>query len=372
MANADTEAFILLAVGLCFILLRIYVRWGQVGSPLNFAVDDYLMPLAGLGFTVETVAAHLVRSTFSGLTNSYMTDEQRAAVDPSSREYYDRVWGSKVQVIGWSLYAMILWLIKFCVAIYYSRLTTGLNHLPTRIRFAYILLGITYLIVTLTLILGCQPIHKNWQINPNPGNLCQPTNSTLNILIVVIPNIITDLYLMSIPLPLLWAVKISRRQKLTLMGLFSSAAFIIMAGIIRAVVIMTSGPNGAISGSEWVCRETFVSIIVSNLPIIQPLIRKGAGRVGLSVLFSSVGGSRSKYRDRQRGESYPLGSRISQTGGYGNREGGRARVSVSVLANERGVGIGIGDGGDEEGLVRGPLGREGDIKVTRETIVERE
>lgn len=50
---------------------------------------------------------------------------------------------------------------------------------------------------------------------------------------------ITDLYLMSIPLPLLWAVKISIRQKITLMTLFSSAAFIIMAGIIRAVTILT-------------------------------------------------------------------------------------------------------------------------------------
>lgn len=77
-------------------------------------------------FIGETVAAHLVRSKFNGLTNSYMTDEQRAALDPSSKEHYDRQWGSKIQVIGWSLYAMILWLIKFCVAIYYSRLTYGI------------------------------------------------------------------------------------------------------------------------------------------------------------------------------------------------------------------------------------------------------
>ncbi|PYI09263.1 hypothetical protein BO78DRAFT_439447 [Aspergillus sclerotiicarbonarius CBS 121057] len=370
MANADTEAFTLLSIGLLFIIIRIYVRWSQVGSPLNFAVDDYLMPLAGLVFTGETVAAHLVRTEFDGLTNSYMTDEQRASVDPSSREYYNRVWGSKIQVIGWSLYAMILWLIKFCVAIYYSRLTTGLNHLPTRVRFAYILLGVTYLVVALTIILGCQPMHKNWQISPNPGNICQPTNSTLSVLVVVIPNVITDLYLMSIPLPLLWAVKIGIRQKITLMGLFSSAAFIIMAGIIRAVTIMTSGPNGAISGSQWACRETFVSIIVSNLPIIQPLIRKGAGKIGLSVLFSSRG--QSSYR--QRGESVPLGSRTTQTQtltgtGTGLGKKSRTRTRVSVSMHERGRGAW---GSDEEGLVGGGAGKGGDIKVTQETIIERE
>jgi hypothetical protein len=52
-----------------------------------------------------------------------MTSEQRAAIDPSSREYYNRVWGSKIQVAGWSLYAMVLWLVKFSLAVFYSRLT---------------------------------------------------------------------------------------------------------------------------------------------------------------------------------------------------------------------------------------------------------
>ncbi|PWY76078.1 hypothetical protein BO94DRAFT_559431 [Aspergillus sclerotioniger CBS 115572] len=264
MAKPDIEGFTLLATGLLFIFIRIYVRLGQVGSPLNFAVDDYLMPLAGVFFACETILAHLVRSNFDGLTNSYMTDEQRAAVDPASREHYNRVWGSKIQVTGWSMYAMIMWLIKFCVAIYYSRLT----------------------------------------------------RSTLNVLIMVIPNVLTDLYLMSIPLPLLWGVKISPRQKLTLMGLFSSAAFIIMAAIIRAVLVLMAGPNGAITGSEWACRETFVSVIVSNLPIIQPLIRKGAGRIGL--------------------------------GGFGSdEEGEEGRGSL--------VGVGVGE-----------------IKVMKETIVRRE
>ncbi|GCB25691.1 hypothetical protein AAWM_08576 [Aspergillus awamori] len=364
MANGDTEAFTLLSLGLFFIIIRIYVRWSQVGGPLNFAVDDYLMPLAGAVFIGETVAAHLVRSKFNGLTNSYMTDEQRAGLDPSSKEHYNRQWGSKIQVIGWSLYAMILWLIKFCVAIYYSRLTSGLNHLPARVRFAYILLGVTYLVVGLTIVLGCQPMHKNWQINPNPGNICQPTKSTLSVLIVVIPNVITDLYLMSIPLPLLWAVKISIRQKITLMALFSSAAFIIMAGIIRAVTILTAGPDGAVAGSQWACRETFVSIVVANLPIIQPLLRKGASKIGLSVLFSSARGGTSSY-GRRRGESYPLASREGNT--QTTTKKSRTRLSVHERTTTAGY------GSDEEGLVgTGKKGKIRDITVTQETVIETE
>lgn len=91
-------------------------------------------------------------------------------------------------------------------------------------------------------------------------------NPGTDVLVVVIPNIITDIYLLSIPLPvsgiadliigvsynldlfandilqLLWRVNISLRRKLTLMVLFSGAAFIMMAGIIRAVVISTVSP----------------------------------------------------------------------------------------------------------------------------------
>lgn len=72
---------------------------------------------------METVAAYLVGAKFGGLTNSYMTPEERAELDPNSKEYYDRVWGSKIQVIGWSFYVFILWTIKFCLAFFYARLT---------------------------------------------------------------------------------------------------------------------------------------------------------------------------------------------------------------------------------------------------------
>ncbi|OJD19910.1 hypothetical protein AJ78_00104 [Emergomyces pasteurianus Ep9510] len=286
--SADVEGFTLLALGISFILVRIYARWTIVG-PSNFQLDDYLMPLAGIVFTLETVAAHIVVASYDGLTNSYMTPEERAALDPNSAEFSKRVAGSKIQVIGWSFYALILWLVKFCVAIFYSRLTSGLMDLPNRVRISYVILGLTYIMVALCLVLPCRPIERYWQINPDPGNICQPTISKIAVLIVAIPNVLTDFYLLSIPLPLLWKVNISLRKKITLMGLFSGAAFIMVAAIIRAVTILSSGPEGAVSGSRWACRETFVAIAVSNLPIIHPLILTVVRGTKLNVLFTSAG-----------------------------------------------------------------------------------
>ncbi|RYC79811.1 hypothetical protein BFJ63_vAg17308 [Fusarium oxysporum f. sp. narcissi] len=258
---ADPEAWTLLALGLWFIGMRMWVRWTQVGFS-GWQLDDYLMPVTGVVFTLETAAAYLVGAMFGGLTNSYMTDEQRAALSPNSKEYSDRVWGSKIQVIGWSFYVFILWSLKVCLAVFYSRLTSGLAHLTMRVRIAYALLGVTYVAVALSILLGCQPMERYWQIYPDPGNLCQPTISRLYVLVVVIPNVITDLYLLSIPLP--------------------------------------AGPEGAISGSQWACRETFVSVIVTNLPVVQPLVRKCADRVGLSALFSRSTRAVHSYSLRSR------------------------------------------------------------------------
>ncbi|OKL61462.1 hypothetical protein UA08_03087 [Talaromyces atroroseus] len=308
-ASSDVEAFTLLSLALAFIIVRIYVRWDLVG-PKHFQLDDYLMPLAGLAFTGETIAAYLVVAQFDGLTNSYMTPEERAALDPKSKEYYDRIWGSKIQVIGWSLYVMVLWLVKFSLAGFYSRLTTGLMQFQSRVHIAYALLAVTYLATALSLILSCQPMRKFWQINPDPGNKCQPTISKVYVAVALTFDISTDLFLLSIPLPLLWRVNISMKRKISLMALFSGGVFVIAAGMIRAIVILTSGPDGAVSGSKWACRETFVSIVLSNLPIISPLIRTCANKIGLSVLFSSTGRpSRSHPLSSKRDTGHELRKR---------------------------------------------------------------
>lgn len=65
----------------------------------------------------------MVVAFWAGFANNGMTEEQRAALDPSSTEYTLRVNGSKTHVTGLLLYATLLWLLKGCWVIYYARLT---------------------------------------------------------------------------------------------------------------------------------------------------------------------------------------------------------------------------------------------------------
>lgn len=39
-----------------------------------------------------------------------------------------------------------------------------------RIRIGAVMLIVTFLATFLTILLGCQPIHRHWQINPDPGS----------------------------------------------------------------------------------------------------------------------------------------------------------------------------------------------------------
>lgn len=50
----------------------------------------------------------------------------------------------------------------------------GLANMRIRVRVAYVAIGVTYLAVILSILFGCHPMHKNWQIYPNPGCMYCP------------------------------------------------------------------------------------------------------------------------------------------------------------------------------------------------------
>ncbi|KAJ5764652.1 hypothetical protein N7533_003333 [Penicillium manginii] len=317
MGDFNTEAFTLLAVAIVVIGLRTTARWVMVG-PRNFQADDYLMLLACVVYGLETGAAYMVGAWFMGLANNSITDEQRRTLSHSSEEYRLRVGGSKVQVAGWSLYTLLLWLLKTCMAIFYSRLTAGLINMRVRIHVAYGLIATTYIATICSILFGCYPLHKNWQIYPDPGNHCQPAVSKIDIYVTVVLNVATDIYLISIPAPMLFKARLRWREKLELLVLFSGGLFVMMAGILRCVLILTAGANGAQQAGSWACRETFVAVVIGNMPMIYPLIRRVARRAGLFITTRS--GSQSY-------PAYPL-SEGENTTGYSKRKKFRHPLSL--------------------------------------------
>jgi len=69
--------------------------------------------------------------------------------------------------------------------------------------------------------------------------VCQPAISRIDIFVTVILNVLTDIYLMSIPIPMLWKSSLRPLKKAGLILLFSGGAFVTIAGILRCILIIS-------------------------------------------------------------------------------------------------------------------------------------
>ncbi|KAK4447167.1 hypothetical protein QBC34DRAFT_410040 [Podospora aff. communis PSN243] len=228
--------------------------------------------LSHAAYVAETALAFVIGRHWRGIANGGMTQSYRESLDLNSEEYHCRVEGSKNQVAGWQAYTLVLWSIKASVCCFYIRLLDSL-WFRRRILFSLALIAATWIAVVLTLLLSCRPLHKYWQIYPDPGELCQPAASRVNIFTLLILNVVTDLYIMSIPIPILLRTTFSPLKKFGLVLLFSGGIFVSIAGVLRCVDMLSDEVNGAQSSASWAVRETFVAVITSNMPMIVPLLR---------------------------------------------------------------------------------------------------
>ncbi|KAL8350212.1 hypothetical protein RB598_005512 [Gaeumannomyces tritici] len=292
MNNFVIENWTLLGIGLSVIALRLYARISAVGIT-KLQADDYLMVAAAVVYSGESYLAYSVGAFWRGLANNGMTDEQRAALVPESEEWWLRINGSKTQIAGWSTYTLLLWLLKASMCAFYLRLTAGLAHFKIRVQVGFGLILATWLVVFLSIMLGCMPFEKNWQIFPDPGNLCQPAISNINVLVTVVLNVLTDMYLLSIPLPMLWQASLKPAKKAGLMVLFGLGLFVTFAGILRCVLIITDPINGAQQAGSWAVRETFVAVVTSNIPMIFSVVRRFTGPI-FSTIRSITGSGASR------------------------------------------------------------------------------
>ncbi|KAI1437289.1 hypothetical protein GGR50DRAFT_700273 [Xylaria sp. CBS 124048] len=315
-----TEDFALFAVGFIVTVTRTFARVKQVGFK-GLQGDDYLVWVAMLIYAAETALAYSVGAVAMGLANNGMTDEQRRTLDPNSSEYHTRytkqtshplvrglslidavffyrVTGCKIQLSGWSTYSALLWTLKASLLVFYIRLTAGLGRTYLRrIYIGFAILASTYLAATLNLFLGCRPFYKYWQIYPDPGDACQPAVSVRVVWVYASLNILSDLYLLSIPIPMLWHTTLALPKKLGLIVLFSGGIFIIVCALIRAVLIVEDPIGGAQVAGSWAVRETFVAVITTNLPMVFPLISQWIRPLLTSIARSMRSGTYEKSTD---------------------------------------------------------------------------
>ncbi|KAK7750178.1 hypothetical protein SLS62_007929 [Diatrype stigma] len=151
----------------------------------------------------------------------------------------------------------------------------------------------------------------------------------------MVMNTVTDFYLMAIPLPassipdpnpswlpltrpclqVIWGSQLPTRKKVVLILMFSGAFLEMTFGILRCVSILTVGDTDPAQSGYWSVRESFVSMVVTNMPMVYPLFRslveKGRNMSSRNKTYPSGDESRGYRLDsisrqqRQKGGSHP-------------------------------------------------------------------
>ncbi|KAI4673384.1 uncharacterized protein J4E88_008997 [Alternaria novae-zelandiae] len=244
----------------------------------------------------------------------------------------------------WTLYALA---VSFTCLRTYARITAvglrelqvddylvwiaiaGLGMYTTRIYIAFVSIITSFVIIIFTIYLSCRPFWRYWQINPDPGNACQAAISKRLIWFTFVFNVSTDVYLLLIPIPMLWKSRLRIYKKI-------AAMLVLGAGM-----LVIDPLNSAELTASWGTRETFIAIFTTNLPMIFPLLKNWL----TPFLPSTIGSSNAKGQE-------PPGSDFETIGGGSGPGGKRASRKAPHRARYTFGGLTL-DNESEEDMIKG-------------------
>ncbi|KAK6517621.1 hypothetical protein TWF281_004270 [Arthrobotrys megalospora] len=192
--------------------------------------------------------------------------------------------GGKANILSWISYTSLIWTLKGCMVFLYYRLTAGLKAR----KFVHVTAGVilaSYIGLVLMILLNCRPLSKNWT-SPYGTEYC--VNNIPHFAVIGPINVVTDIMLLCIPLPLIIRAKLPLRRKLVISVLLGGGFFLIIAVILNnlfSLMYKFDGLYNTFNGDfiqfgienpsfvlSWGTRETFVAVLVVNAPCIKPLI----------------------------------------------------------------------------------------------------
>ncbi|KAK7449939.1 integral membrane protein [Colletotrichum acutatum] len=190
------------------------------------------------------------------------------------------------------------------------------------------------------LVFACDPIAMSWDVTVTEGTCI---NRPSLYIATAAANIISDLILFALPIPIVVKLQIPRRQKVGLFFIFAVGSLTVVTSIIRVsllpAMLTSMDQSWVISwASLWIIVEANLVVICASLPTLRKFFRHVAPKIiGESTYgkgTKTVGGTGSKPMSR---------TTIGGTNGTRNRaeysqfdrdNNGEAFVMASMGSNE--------------------------------------
>ncbi|KAF2681252.1 hypothetical protein K458DRAFT_406607 [Lentithecium fluviatile CBS 122367] len=196
-------------------------------------------------------------------------------------------------------YCASLGLTKLAILMQYQRVFTTRRFQIWTWTFIAVIAAYTVATV-ITGVFLCTPISKFWK--PQTEGHC--INTFASWFANAIINIITDLMIIILPIPVVRRLKLARKQKTLLIGVFAFGTVVCVISIVRLhsllVMVRTTDPsydNAPVASFSVV--ETWVALICACLPTLRPLLAKW---------FSGLSGSSANTAGTPSGAGYGLAS----------------------------------------------------------------
>jgi hypothetical protein len=133
-----------------------------------------------------------------------------------------------------------------------------------------IFLGVSFIAVVISTLAECQPFDHYWQVSPEPGAKCR--QGYANLLTMGVTDMITDLLLVAVPIPIIVTSAMPLGRKISLILLFSmSLALIGITGARLPQVIAHQGLQQY--RSVFASGEILAATTVSNAIILGSFLR---------------------------------------------------------------------------------------------------
>ncbi|EMD85386.1 hypothetical protein COCC4DRAFT_75992 [Bipolaris maydis ATCC 48331] len=311
MAPARDDKFLpevwgLYSVGALWLLLRFAVRLRTVGV-MGLQLDDGFAFVALIAWTYTCAITDIIYHTGTN------TDYSAAEIALFNHDKFAEVeFSSKLFLGSWYAYIVLIFSLKGVVIMLYRRIF--LERWQTyMLRFTVFLCLSGFTATTLALSLSCLPYHQRWQLVPHPPLVC--TASPKILILASCLNATTDVFLLSIPVPLLWQLNKPLHIRFGIFSLLASGLFVLAACITR--VSLTVVPNiFVLNIARWGIREFCIAIVAVNSACLQPLFHRSfwsirkphpANRSNRNYVFASAQRARQRFT-RARNRSHVLDS----------------------------------------------------------------
>jgi hypothetical protein len=218
-------------------------------------------------------------------------------------------WGKYLTAIS-TLYFFIVNIPKLAILALYHRVFPG-HRTHTAIYILSAILIAASLANTIAALAACQPYAANWDMKI-PGAKC--INKEALFIWSSIPNIVTDVAMLILPLPIVWKLHTNKRMKagLTVTLLVGSIGLITSILRFNGFFQNNSFTDGTYAGVElmiWTQTEPGVYLICACLPTFRPLLEKvGIGKLTAAVKGQTAAKTKTTYSRQLYGKSSKLGT----------------------------------------------------------------